>query len=330
MDLGLRFLTSVMHLSVGAASAYGGEERHRRKTVKKRIWVPALALVAVSTFGQEASQKMTGRSQEQVRETAALVTVSISEQAACAFSGTITAGQTIDGQFTYSDCSSYLSGYGTLYADFYTLHAQAGHTYQLEAESMVSYLATFQDHQTGAVLTSTDTCGFLHVSCAVTYTTPYTADYSVGLGGLGTGSYTLRLYDVTVNATPTPYPTRGPLPTPTRPPLSGCYTSYEQVCLNQRFTVTVHWDTTDGRSGAGVPVPISSDTAYFYFFNPSNAELCVKVLDGRAINNHTWVFYGALSNVHYTIRVVDTVTGATRLYDNPQGLMASVGDTTAF
>src|SRR5262249_2578869 len=56
----------------------------------------------------------------------------------------------------------------------------------------------------------------------------------------------------------------------------------------------------------------------------------VKVVDGRAFNNFFWVFYGALSNVEYTLTVTDTATGAVRSYSNPQGTLASVSDTSAF
>ena len=59
-------------------------------------------------------------------------------------------------------------------------------------------------------------------------------------------------------------------------------------------------------------------------------ELVVKVLDGTAVNGHHWVFYGALSDVRYTITVTDTQTGATQVYENPLGTLASVADTAAF
>ena len=75
---------------------------------------------------------------------------------------------------------------------------------------------------------------------------------------------------------------------------------------------------------------MTDDTGYFWFFDPANVELVVKVLDGRSLNNHFWVFYGALSNTQYTITVLDTMTGQTRQYTNPSGQFASVGDTAAF
>ncbi len=84
------------------------------------------------------------------------------------------------------------------------------------------------------------------------------------------------------------------------------------------------------RSGHGTAVPITADTGYFWFFNSDNVELVIKVLDGQALNGHFWVFYGALTNVEYTITVTDTVNGLVKTYTNPSGQLASVGDTTAF
>ena len=60
-----------------------------------------------------------------------------------------------------------------------------------------------------------------------------------------------------------------------------------------------------------------------------NVEVIVKVLDARTFNNHFWVFYGALSNLEYTLTITDTVTGAVKTYHNSQGKFGSVGDTSA-
>ncbi len=53
-------------------------------------------------------------------------------------------------------------------------------------------------------------------------------------------------------------------------------------------------------------------------------------MDGRAFNNKFWVFYGALSNVEYTITVTDTTTGVVKTYFNRSGDLASVADVNAF
>jgi len=111
----------------------------------------------------------------------------------------------------------------------------------------------------------------------------------------------------------------------------GCNAGDTTLCLNQeRFRVQVAWRDFQGGSGVGNAVPLTSDTGYFWFFDDANVELILKVLDARPINGNFWVFYGALSNVEYTITVTDTVTGRSKTYDNPARQFASVGDTEAF
>jgi hypothetical protein len=97
-----------------------------------------------------------------------------------------------------------------------------------------------------------------------------------------------------------------------------------------RFTASVTWTTTDGRTGAGTPTPVADNTTGYWFFTPDNVDLTVKVLDGTSINGHFWVFGGSLSNVQMVLIVTDTQTGATRTYTNPQGQLASFADTSAF
>ncbi|MEX1246709.1 MAG: hypothetical protein WEF99_18340 [Thermoanaerobaculia bacterium] len=115
-------------------------------------------------------------------------------------------------------------------------------------------------------------------------------------------------------------------------PAAACVPGSTALCLGQgRFQVRVDWSIPNqGRSGSGTAVPVTGDTGYFWFFSEANVELIVKVLDGRAVNGHFWVFYGALSNVEYTISVLDTETGAVRTYSNPSGNLASHADTSAF
>jgi plastocyanin len=104
------------------------------------------------------------------------------------------------------------------------------------------------------------------------------------------------------------------------------------LCLNGgRFQVRVNWQVpSQGTSGVGTGVGLTTDTGYFWFFSPNNIELVLKVVDGRPVNGMFWVFYGALSDVQYTITITDTATGAVKSYSNPQGKLASVADTAAF
>jgi len=110
-----------------------------------------------------------------------------------------------------------------------------------------------------------------------------------------------------------------------------CHANAQTLCLsNDRFAVTVAWKDFQGHTGNGTAAALSGDTGTFWFFNSSNVELVVKALDGRPVNNHFWLFYGALSNVEYTLTVTDTLTGTIKKYSNPSGRFASVADTLAF
>jgi len=121
---------------------------------------------------------------------------------------------------------------------------------------------------------------------------------------------------------------------PAQAPLdvAACATGGTKLCLSQgRFEVRVDWSVpSQGRSGMGTAVPVTSDTGYFTFFDAANVELIIKVLDARVLNGKFWLFYGALSNVEYTITVTDTETGQVKTYFNPSGTLASVADTAAF
>ncbi len=69
------------------------------------------------------------------------------------------------------------------------------------------------------------------------------------------------------------------------------------------------------------------ESGLFWFFEPENVELVVKVLDGRAINGS---YDGGLSDVEYTITVTDTVTGSWTTYRNEAGNICGQIDTEAF
>ena len=115
-------------------------------------------------------------------------------------------------------------------------------------------------------------------------------------------------------------------------PRAGCAAGGPTLCLfSGRFEIEVAWQDVAGGGGQGHAFPLPSPTAgAFWFFQDSNLELLVKMLDGRPLNGRFWLFYGALSNVGYTLRVLDTETGAVRTYTNPPGRLASFADTAAF
>jgi hypothetical protein len=114
--------------------------------------------------------------------------------------------------------------------------------------------------------------------------------------------------------------------------VAGTCDPFHGLCLaRSRFQVRVDFiDPRTGSAGTGQPVALTEDTGVFWFFDPANLELMIKVLDGRAINGEFWVFYGGLSDVDYTITVTDEASGAKRTYHNAPHHLASVADTAAF
>lgn len=111
-----------------------------------------------------------------------------------------------------------------------------------------------------------------------------------------------------------------------------CQSGAGFLCLSgARFQVSANWTRPDGTSGAGTAVPLTDDSGYFWFFDPTNTEMVVKVLNGCAINNAYWVFAAGLTNVLVNWQVLDTQTGVSYTQVNPQGTpFAPVQATSAF
>ena len=114
-----------------------------------------------------------------------------------------------------------------------------------------------------------------------------------------------------------------------------CRRGGRYLCLAAgRFEVQAHWKNhnQEGVYGLGraVPIDVSDESGMFWFFNSSNIELVVKTLDGRGVNGHYWVFFGALSDVEYWVTVRDTVGGGRRTYHNPPAENCGQSDTMAF
>ena len=113
---------------------------------------------------------------------------------------------------------------------------------------------------------------------------------------------------------------------------SVCEVSETRLCLNGgRFRIEVEWMDKEGNQGSGNATDLGDDSGYFVFFDPSNVELLVKVLDGCGFNDRYWVFSGGLTNVEVDLFVVDTWTGLGKLYKNRLGEpYAPVQDAMAF
>ena len=109
-----------------------------------------------------------------------------------------------------------------------------------------------------------------------------------------------------------------------------CLNGGTTLCLDEgRFKVEVAWNTKDG-TGFGSAVPLTDLSGYFWFFNPANVELTIKVLDGCSINNRYWIFLSGLTNVGVQVTVTDLKTGTVKTYLNPRNhTISTVLDTSA-
>ncbi|MDY7094853.1 MAG: hypothetical protein SX243_17915 [Acidobacteriota bacterium] len=117
------------------------------------------------------------------------------------------------------------------------------------------------------------------------------------------------------------------------PTTGACAPDATTLCLlDGRFQLRLEWSDQrrPGRTGDGMAVEGTDQTGYFWFFQESNLELMVKVLDGRPVNGNFWVFYGSLTDVEFTMTVTDTVTGAETTYHNEPGNICGRTDTAAF
>lgn len=84
-----------------------------------------------------------------------------------------------------------------------------------------------------------------------------------------------------------------------------------------RFLVSVAWSSATS-SGAGHPVSLTSSAGYFWFFDPENVEVVVKVLDWCPAGNAIF-FAAGLTDLEVSLTLTDSVTGDSRSWVNPRG-----------
>ena len=112
-----------------------------------------------------------------------------------------------------------------------------------------------------------------------------------------------------------------------------CTSNSHTLCLNEnRFSVTAFFTgAPQGLPVQATAVRLTGDTGYFWFFDPANVELVVKVLDGCVVNGNFWAFAGGLTNVGVALEVTDTRTGEIKTYSNALGsAFQPILDSSAF
>lgn len=113
---------------------------------------------------------------------------------------------------------------------------------------------------------------------------------------------------------------------------SACQPGDGTLCMMAgRFRARVTW-RIQGSAGGGHAQALSATSGTFWFFDPNNVEMLVKVVNACTPPfNRYWVFYSATTNVGFTLEVTDTKSGVVKDYSNPFGLKAeSQNDTNSF
>ena len=116
-----------------------------------------------------------------------------------------------------------------------------------------------------------------------------------------------------------------------------CVRDLGTACLaGGRFEVKVEWQTISSFGTGQVMLfggdrAENNDSAFYWFFSPTNFEIGLKVLNACGVNSKFWVFVSGLTNQGWTVHVRDTQTGLIKTYANPLNrLTSTVADTTAF
>ena len=128
-------------------------------------------------------------------------------------------------------------------------------------------------------------------------------------------------------------PTRVPDPAPDHE----CAEGPTRSCMQKgRFLVEARVSYVDA---AGTPVNdaparvedvgLGDTSSLFHFFDRSNPELLVKVLDGCGVNGKYWVFGSAATDLDYSVLVTDNATGVTLPYRR-NGANPLINDAEAF
>ena len=176
--------------------------------------------------------------------------------------------------------------------------------------ALTPVLVAFLNYHTGEILAENSGESPVAVSFTLPTTDLYVLGVATGNAGIG-GDFTISLESSAGG---------------------GCIRDETTLCLGgQRFQVQVDWDSGNGETGRGQARMLTDTTGYYWFFDPTNIEIVVKVVDGCSVNDHQWVFAAGLTNVGVTLRVTDTQTGETKTYESPVNTpFAPLQDTSAF
>ncbi|MFA6956787.1 MAG: hypothetical protein WC538_13040 [Thermoanaerobaculia bacterium] len=115
-----------------------------------------------------------------------------------------------------------------------------------------------------------------------------------------------------------------------------CVAASDRLCLlGGHFSVRL--TARDQRTGATANgVAFSQGDLFGHFAlpeltgSPDNPEVFVKMLDGRVVNGHFWIFFAGLTDLEYSLEVTDVTTGVVKSYTKAPGSACGAFDTNGW
>lgn len=270
----------------------------------RKVWVPLACLALVTptlAFAQVGAMK------DHMADVSTHLSAGQTPDANCAATP-IACGQTITGSLASGDCQL---NDGT-FVDYYQFAGTNGESITATMTANAFTPAIQLLNPASQSVTGNNGPGTAQVKFTLNSTGNWTISANNAATTQQTGGYTMNLTCGSTNNT--------------------CPQNATTLCIGGgRFSVKATFDAGSGNSGNAQAVGLTSDTGYLWFFEASNVEAVVKVIDGCALNGHYWIFAGGLTNVNVVMTVTDLQTGAQRTYTNPANTtFEPIQDTSAF
>lgn len=100
-----------------------------------------------------------------------------------------------------------------------------------------------------------------------------------------------------------------------------CASDSAHCFQNGRFKAEIKWENFSGQTGTAKISPKTGQTGAFWFFDPENEEVFVKILNACGLNGKYWIFIAGLTDVKTTVTIEDLITGQIREFVNPLGTL---------
>ncbi len=108
--------------------------------------------------------------------------------------------------------------------------------------------------------------------------------------------------------------------------LTPCAAGDFNLCLLTNNLGTPHFDvrmeyqaSSGGPFADGHSTSISDQAGFFYFTNPANMEILVKMIDACTVTNSYWLFISGLTDRGIKVTVEDIGTGADKTFESSLG-----------